>query len=210
MRLIAVLALGGVILAGGVPVGAAGTNEAEKPASASAPDVDATDDRAAGRVLAGQCRTCHGLDGMAQIPIAPHIGGEPVDYIIHQLTAFRDGTREHEMMSIVARSLSDQQIRDLAAWYSGHSVTVTPAADPAAAPEACLACHGTDGLAQIPDAPNLAGETNIYIDTQLKAFRSGKRVHDIMTPIAQGMTDADIRAVADWYSAVKIKIELAE
>lgn len=115
-----------------------------------------------------------------------------------------------KMMSIVARSLSDQQIRDLAAWYSGHFVTVTPAADPAAGPEACLACHGTDGLAQIPDAPNLAGETNIYIDTQLKAFRSGKRVHDIMTPIAQGMTDADIRAVADWYSAVKIKIELAE
>lgn len=188
MRQVILLALGGVFLAGGA-------------------FAETTGDRAAGKVLAGQCRTCHGLDGMARIPIAPHIGGEPADYIRHQLTAFRDGTREHEMMSIVARNLSDQQILDLAAWFSGNKVTVDLAADPAAAPEACVACHGADGLAQRPDAPNLAGETNIYIDTQLKAFRSGRRVHEVMTPIAQDLTDEDIRAVADWYAAVKIRIE---
>jgi cytochrome c553 len=169
-----------------------------------------TGDRTAGRQLAGQCRTCHGLDGLALIPIAPHIGGEPADYIAAQLTAFRDGTREHEMMSIVARSLSDQQIADLAAWYSGHRITARLDADPEAAPELCVACHGADGLHAIPEAPNLAGETNIYIDTQLKAFRSGKRVHEVMTPIASEMTDAEIRAAADWYAAVGISIELAE
>lgn len=70
-----------------------------------------------------------------------------------------------------------------------------------------MACHGVDGLAQIPDAPNLAGETNIYIDTQLKAFRNGKRSHEVMSPIAQELTDADIRAVADWYAEVGVKIE---
>lgn len=182
-----ILALGGVFLAGGA-------------------FAETTGDRAAGKVLAGQCRTCHGLDGMARIPIAPHIGGEPADYIIHQLTAFREGTREHEMMSIIARNLSDQQIRDLAAWFSGHQVSVELTADPALAPEVCVACHGDNGLAQLPDAPNLAGETNIYIDTQLKAFRTGKRVHDLMTPIAQDLTDEDIRAAADWYAAVKITI----
>ena len=169
-----------------------------------------TGDRAAGRQLAGQCRTCHGLDGFAQIPIAPHIGGEPAEYLVHQLTAFRDGTREHEMMTIVARNLTDQQIADLAAWYSGHTITAEVTADPAGAPEVCTACHGVDGLHQIPDAPNLAGETNIYIDTQLKAFRTGERVHEIMSPIAAEMTDAEIRGAGDWYAAVKIEIELVE
>ena len=195
MKVAATLALGGIILAGG--------------AFAEATDV-ASADRMAGKALAGQCRTCHGLDGLARIPIAPHIGGEPVDYLVHQLTAFRDGQREHEMMSIVARSLSDDQIRDLAVWYSGHRIEATLSADPAAAPAACVDCHGADGLALIPDAPNLAGETNIYIDTQLKAFRSGKRVHEIMSPIAADLTDEEIREVADWYASVKIEIEQTE
>lgn len=167
-------------------------------------------DRAEGRKISLQCRTCHGADGYAQIPIAPHIGGEPEGYLRAQLTAFRDGVREHEMMSIVARSLTDQQIADLAAWYGGHTATVELTADPEAAPEACVACHGADGLHLIEDAPNLAGETNIYIDTQLKAFRNGKRVHDIMTGIAADLTDAEIRSYADWYAAVKLYIETVE
>lgn len=167
-------------------------------------------DRAAGRQLAGQCRTCHGLDGYAQIPIAPHIGGESESYIRAQLTAFREGAREHEMMSIVARTLSDQQIADLAAWYSGHEVAAELSADPEEAPSLCVSCHGTDGIRLLEDAPNLAGETNIYIDTQLKAFRNGKRMHEVMTPIASEMTDEEIRAAADWYSKVKIDIKTVD
>jgi cytochrome c553 len=192
MRLAALLALGGVLLAGGAfdPVWA-----------------EPTGDRAAGRQLAGQCRTCHGLDGFAQIPIAPNIGGESADYIARQLTAFRDGAREHEMMSIVAKNLTDQQIADLAAWFSGHVATAELTADPAGAPEVCVACHGVDGIAVIPGAPNLAGETNIYIDTQLKAFRLGKRTNELMSPIASGLTDEEIRAAADWYASVKLTIE---
>ncbi len=167
-------------------------------------------DRTAGRQLAGQCRTCHGLDGYARIPIAPHIGGEPAAYLAAQLTAFRDGTRTHEMMTVVAKSLTDDQIANLAAWYSGHTATATLTADPAEAPELCVACHGADGIALIPEAPNLAGETNIYIDTQLKAFRLGKRVNEIMQPIAAEMTDAEIRAAADWYADVGLVVEMVE
>lgn len=193
----AVLLLGGMLL-GGVVL--AGDTPAAEPAG----------DRDAGRQLAGQCRLCHGLDGYAQIPIAPHIGGEPASYIRAQLTAFREGEREHEMMSIVAASLTDQQIADLAAWYAGHHASAELTADPAQAPALCVSCHGADGLHLFEDAPNLAGETNIYIDTQLKAFRNGKRVNEVMTPIAAELTDEEIRAVADWYAAVKITIEQVE
>lgn len=75
-------------------------------------------DPAAGRRKAAQCQTCHGIDGIATIPIAPHLAGESAIYIETQLKAFRNGKREHEMMTVVARGLSDEDISDLAAWYS--------------------------------------------------------------------------------------------
>ena len=166
----------------------------------------AAQDPEAGRQVAGMCRTCHGLDGVAQIPIAPHIGGEPAEYLAEQLRAFRSGARQHEMMSVVASGLSDQQIADVAAWYAAHEASAELTADPAGAPEACAACHGADGIATVAEAPNLAGESNIYIDTQLKAFRSGRRESEIMSPIAADLTDAEIRAAADWYGAIRLTV----
>ncbi|MBZ2168994.1 MULTISPECIES: c-type cytochrome [Marinobacter] len=80
-------------------------------------------DPEAGRKLAAQCKTCHGLDGIATIPIAPNLAGESQIYIQNQLKAFRSGKREHEMMTVVARDLTDQQIADVAAWYESIEVT---------------------------------------------------------------------------------------
>ena len=173
---------------------------------------EVTGDPQAGRKLAMQCRACHGIEGHAKMPIVPHIGGENPAYIEHQLTAFRDGTRVHEMMSVVAKGLDAQAIADLAAWYSAQEpvATLGPGQNPANAPEACVACHGADGIAQIEDAPNLAGETVMYIDTQLKAFRTGKRSHEMMSPIAAEMTNDEIRAVAEWYSSVRFEVTPAE
>lgn len=197
MRLASLIGLGGVFLAQ--------MGFAEVPAEAL------TGDAAAGKKLAGQCRTCHGIDGFAKIPIAPHIGGENPAYIMHQLTAFREGTREHEMMTVVAKGLSDQKIADLAAWYSSHtaSSTLPTGKTEDMAPEDCTGCHGVNGIAVVPDAPNLAGETAIYIDTQLKAFRLGKRKHEIMSVIAADLDDARMRELADWYAAMKLTITVA-
>jgi cytochrome c553 len=192
MRSAAIVILGGLALAGGTPATAG--------------------DPVEGRKVANMCRTCHGLDGYALIPIAPHIGGEPEAYLEAQLLAFKTGAREHEMMSVVAAGLTPQQISDVAAWYASHRATATlpGGVSEADAPEACVACHGADGIAVLPDAPNLAGEVNIYIDTQLKAFRLGKRKHEIMSEVAAGMSDEEIRAVADWYSRVDLTIEQAD
>lgn len=82
-------------------------------------------DAAAGKQLAGQCRTCHGLDGIAQIPIAPNLAGESQIYLEKQLKAFRSGERENEMMSVVAKNLTDEQISDLSAWYASIQITAT-------------------------------------------------------------------------------------
>ncbi len=82
-------------------------------------------DPAAGRKLAGQCKTCHGLNGIARIPIAPNLAGESQIYIQNQLKAFRSGKRQHEMMTVVARDLTDKQIADVAAWYESIKITAT-------------------------------------------------------------------------------------
>jgi len=80
-------------------------------------------DAAAGKALAGKCKTCHGVDGIAKIPIAPHIAGESTVYLETQLKAFRSGKREHEIMSVVAKDLTDEEIANLAAWYSSIRIT---------------------------------------------------------------------------------------
>ncbi|MCT7377083.1 c-type cytochrome [Chelativorans salis] len=74
----------------------------------------------------------------------------------------------------------------------------------------CRTCHGLDGIAQIPVAPHLAGESEIYLQTQLKAFRSGKRTNEMMDVVAKNLTDDDIANVAAWYSAIKISVEMPE
>lgn len=76
-------------------------------------------DPAAGRKLAsGTCAVCHGLDGIAKNPDAPHLAGENVEYLLRQLKAFKSGERKHEQMSIIAQGLSDEQMANVAAWYS--------------------------------------------------------------------------------------------
>ena len=83
-------------------------------------------DVAAGRQKALQCQTCHGLDGMSKLPEAPHIAGQPEPYLIKSLNDFRQGIRKNEMMDVVAKELTDQDIADLAAYYSAIEVTAKP------------------------------------------------------------------------------------
>lgn len=202
MRILMIALLGGLL-----PAGVLFAQNTDVPASDSTAN-QIIGDLKDGWKVAGMCRTCHGLDGKARIPIAPHIGGETVDYLMAQLHAFKSGEREHEMMTVVARGLSDDQIRDVATWFNHFDVVTTLPVGKTEddAPELCVGCHGANGISDLPDAPNLAGETNIYIETQIKAFRTGKRTHDVMTPIAKDLTDAEMQQASDWYSQIDIKI----
>jgi cytochrome c553 len=83
---------------------------------------DASDGRA---IAAARCQVCHGLDGIAKMPIAPHLAGESAIYLQTQLKAFRSGKRENEMMTVVSKDLSDEDIVKLAAWYESITITAT-------------------------------------------------------------------------------------
>lgn len=77
----------------------------------------------------------------------------------------------------------------------------------ARAQAACAMCHGVDGIASLPSAANLAGQPAIYLEEQLRAYRSGKRAHEVMGVIAKTLSDDEIRQLAAWYSAMKITVE---
>jgi cytochrome c553 len=83
-------------------------------------------DISAGKQKSVQCAVCHGANGIAVNPDAPNLAGEAPGYIERQLKAFRSGARKHEQMSIIASSLSDQDISDLAAWFSAIKITAQP------------------------------------------------------------------------------------
>ena len=70
----------------------------------------------------------------------------------------------------------------------------------------CQACHGLDGLSKTPDAPNIAGQTEPYLVTQLQAFKSGLRKNDAMSVVTPSLSDADIEDLAAYYSAIEITI----
>ncbi|MFO1329645.1 MAG: c-type cytochrome [Rubrivivax sp.] len=73
--------------------------------------------------------------------------------------------------------------------------------------QACIVCHGQLGLAAAPDAPNLAGQPVTYLFTQLLAYRSGTRRHEVMAVIARPLTDTDIADLAAWFNAIRVEVK---
>ena len=88
-------------------------------ASAQSPDAQA------GRQKAQACAVCHGPSGISATPDAPNLAGQPAIYTAAQLKAYRDGSRKHEVMAVMAKPLSDQDIANLAAWYASIRIEAT-------------------------------------------------------------------------------------
>jgi cytochrome c553 len=70
----------------------------------------------------------------------------------------------------------------------------------------CQACHGVDGLSKVPDAPNIAGQVESYLVTQLRAFKSGTRKNEAMTVVASTLSEQDIENVAAYFASIEIRI----
>ena len=82
-------------------------------------------DPVAGQKLAGMCATCHGQQGLSTLPNAPHLAGQPAIYVTEQLKNYRNGNRKNEVMAVIAKPLTDEQIDDLATWYASIQISVT-------------------------------------------------------------------------------------
>jgi cytochrome c553 len=78
------------------------------------------------------------------------------------------------------------------------------------AEQACVMCHGADGISKMPNVPHLAGQPKVYLVEQLKAMRSGKRHSETMGFIAKPLTDQDIDTLAAWYASIEIKASIRQ
>jgi len=81
-------------------------------------------DAKAGRALTAKCEACHGVDGVSKIVEAPNLAGQTEPYLIKAMTLYKEGQRQNDMMSVVAPTLSEEDIANLAAYYSSIPVTL--------------------------------------------------------------------------------------
>jgi len=165
-----------------------------------------------GGTLASRCTMCHGARGVSDAN-TPNLSGQYAPAIYKQLRDFKSGARANAIMSPQARDLSDQDMRDLAAYYAylprlrAHRARTEPApaivihGAPMRNIAPCAACHGTIGYKIGTEW--LEGESPVYLRAQLEAFASGERRNDIseqMRNVARGMTPTEIEDAAAYYA----------
>lgn len=200
-------------------------------AASSTVSVQAADilkgDPAAGEQKAVACGACHGADGNSMVPMFPKLAGLGEKYLLQQTQHIRDGLRPVAQMAGQVDNMSDQDLADIAAYFSSKPRSVEKA-DPALIAlgekvyragvadrnvAACIACHGARGAGNAPAGfPALGGQHADYVSTQLKAYRKGYedptgRVTDgdikIMRSNAFGLSDMEIQAVSAYVSGLQ-------
>jgi cytochrome c553 len=171
-------------------------------------------DAEAGRQSAEQgCAPCHGKDGISEQPTVPSLAGQGNDYVVLALYQFRAKHRPSEVMEPLAAPLTDNDLGNLAKYFSSlkpwapvrQSSAGAIAAGPALAQQKnCVQCHNGPGLRGQDSVPRIAGQQIDYVTAQLKLFRAGTRgdVDGNMTSAAHDLTDEDIDTLADYISGL--------
>jgi len=173
------------------------------------------------------CAACHGADGNSAIAANPNLAGQGAEYISRQLQHFKAGIRVNAVMQGMAAPLSDADMAGLGAYFASQKPKIAGAKDAALARQgqklwragdaangipACSACHGPAGAGLPKNFPRVGGQWADYTVAQLKAFRSGERGSDpagkdrngkIMAGVARGMTDAQMKAVAEYAQGLR-------
>ncbi len=179
-------------------------------------------DAKAGEKKAAMCIGCHGIpDYKASFPEiyrVPKIAGQNAKYIVSALTQYKKGDRKHPTMRGIAASLSDQDIADLAAFYSteAHAEPV-PAAIAGAMPADvaellkkgnCASCHGANFSTPIdPSYPKLAGQHGDYLYIALREYQTVNnplvgRNNAIMMGMARPFTPAEAKVLANYFASL--------
>jgi cytochrome c553 len=169
------------------------------------------------------CQECHGEAGLGTARHYPKLGGQWAAYIRKQLNDFQSGARKHEIMSVMVESLSQQDIADIAAYFSGsphwpgeganfdaRGQTLFANGDKARDLPACSGCHGGKGGgaddARTP-APAIGGQREAYLASQLYSWKAGERHNSLgnaMNGIALKLRDDEIEALARYISGSRV------
>ncbi len=177
----------------------------------------------AGKAKSLICAACHGTDGNSAIPMNPKLAGQHKGYLVKQLHEFKIASktggqegRNNAIMNAQAMNLSDQDMQELAAYFSSQELKTGEAAEDAVAAgealyrggdadrgiTACIACHSADGKGMnLAGFPVISGQHASYTQTQLEMFRSGKRNNDLngmMRGVASKLSDDDIRVLSSY------------
>jgi cytochrome c553 len=176
--------------------------------------------------LAQHCVACHGKYGEGGgVPGAPRIAGQSSHYIEKQLQSYANGSRRNRAMEAMAKAMSPQDRSAFAAYYSqlhaaaqkdagatGGAVTAVERGrmlaiegDPTRRVQACINCHGPDGVGEPPSIPYLAGLDQGYLIAALYAWQQGTRQNDAgqqMATAVNRMAAEDVAAVAQYYAAL--------
>tara|TARA_R110002126_G_scaffold12196_22_gene53242 strand:+ start:13858 stop:14484 length:627 start_codon:yes stop_codon:yes gene_type:complete len=180
-------------------------------------------DAEAGKAKATTCAACHGADGNSPADIYPKIAGQHAEYLYKQLTEYKLGMtsggkegRNNAIMFGMVATLSDQDMQDLAAYFSSLPMSsgTTPedvisrgqqlyrGGDSDRGIAACIACHGPRGAGtNLAGFPKISGQHATYLKTTLQEFRSGARANDMngmMQDIAKKLTDEDIEVLSQY------------
>jgi len=172
-----------------------------------------------GQTLAATCQACHTADGSRGIPANPILQGQHPEYLVRQLTEFKSGKRKNAIMMGFASTLSEEDMRDVAAFYASKTAKPGFAAnkDTLAQGEliyrggiagkqvpACASCHGPNGAGMPAQYPRMGGQHAEYTESQLLGFRSGARGNNAqMMTISSRLNDAEIKAVSDYIAGLR-------
>jgi cytochrome c553 len=184
-------------------------------------------DMAKGEQVAKQvCAACHSGDGNSAVAANPKLAGQIPEYLHKQLVNFKPqggkkAERDNAVMAGMVASLSDGDMRDVAAYYASQKLRPAAAASKELAAQgqklwrggnaansvpACSGCHGPDGAGIPSQFPRLSGQFAEYVESQLKLFRAGGRANDpngMMRGVAARMSDQEMKAVAEYAAGLR-------
>lgn len=194
-------------------------------AQSGVPGASPIDLQKGAQIAQGACAACHGPDGNSALPANPKLAGQHFDYLVKQLHNFRPGTdgkpatRVNAIMAGFAATLSEEDIRNVSAYYASQPHQYAVATDGALVAQgqkiwrsgipdkgvpSCAGCHGPSGAGIPAQYPYLKGQWAEYTVSQLKAFRDGTRQNNqSMTTIAQRLSDAEMKALGEYAAGLR-------
>jgi len=185
-------------------------------------------DATAGQAKSAICAACHGVDGNSAVPNWPKLAAQHEKYLVRQVALIKSGARQVPEMLGIVPGLSDQDIEDLAAYYSAQEATagvadeskvvlgqrVYRAGNAESGVPACMSCHGPAGEGNpLAGYPALAGQHSVYTSKMLNGFRAGENYGEddapshIMNGSASELSNEEIEAVASYIQGLYLDTE---